>query len=125
MSVLTLAALAGGCGDPSSPPEAQARGSLDTFLATCAEKRPRLALPTLQPAAQSLVLEGTPAEGCGKVLGVERPERLTADDFRRPAIRLVGFDGATSRFAVGVASIMRTVTLTFGDGGWRLEGPGD
>lgn len=125
MSVLTLAALAGGCGDTSSPPEAQARGALDTFLATCAQERPRLALPTLQPAAQSLVLSGTPAEGCGKVLGVERPERLTSDDFRRPAIRLVGSDGATTRFAVGIGSTTRTVTVTFGDGGWRLEGPGD
>ena len=122
---LALALPLAGCGNTSTPPTEQALGTLDTFLALCAEKHPLRTLPTLLTPAQSIVLRARdPAEGCGRVLGLPGATGLRADDFRDVRVRLRGFDGAASTFAVAVAGTSRRVRVTYGEGGWRLEGPG-
>jgi hypothetical protein len=124
VAVAVLAVALGGCGNTSSPPESQARGSLDTFLALCAAKRPLRTLPALQRPAQAIVLRARdPAEGCGRVLDLPGASTLRAGDFRGARVTLRDYDGATTRFDVVVAGMRRLVTVTFGEGGWRLEGP--
>ncbi len=125
-----LVALAGtvaasGCGESTSTAGSQARGSLDTFLGACAHQRPLDALATLQTPAQALVVgAGSALRGCGRVLGVPDRTVLTPADFRAADARRQAFDGASGRFVVAIAGTSRSVTLTFGGGGWRLEGPG-
>jgi len=115
--LLVLALGAAGCAGGRISAAAEARGTVQTFLAQCAAGRGARVLETLNRPARHVFLDG----GCAAVLRVPATAVAGLADVTP---RLTRFDGAQATFALprGAAGGV-TLAVSWGSEGWRIEGP--
>jgi hypothetical protein len=112
LGVAALALVTAGCGTPG--PEGSARGTVEAFLLNCGRDDGPAAMQVLvEPAKAQFDAQPGPAAGCARILGAR------ADGVR---VRDVRVDGGLASAHLDTATGPRTLALSFGREGWRIEG---
>jgi hypothetical protein len=113
LGVAALALMTAGCGTPG--PEGSARGTVDAFLLNCGRDDGPAAMQVLvEPAKAQFAAQAGAEAGCARILGA-RPDGAR--------VRGVRVDGELASADLDTAAGPRTLSLSFGREGWRIEGP--
>lgn len=119
--VAAAAAALSGCGTYGE--RDAARGTVDSFLAACAEDHATDAYEMLVPAGQrAFAAAGSATAGCGRILRAS-PGAATASDLRAASVGAVDVASDHGTARVVLAGHPKTVTLDLTSDGWRLEAP--
>jgi hypothetical protein len=110
--VVALALVTAGCGTPG--PSGSVRGTLDAFLLNCGRGDGPAAMQVLvEPAKAQFVAQAGAQAGCARILGA-RPDGVH--------VRGVQVDGELASADLDTEAGPRTLSLSFGREGWRIEG---
>ncbi|MDP8943227.1 MAG: hypothetical protein M3N16_03805 [Actinomycetota bacterium] len=124
---LVVAALlaASGCGTSETMPEDEAQGTVESFLAACAEDEGLAAVELLtEPTADAFLTTTETAEGCRKVLRLEAPDRppvAAAQAFRDATVSEVHVEGGFGTAVVTIEGRSSRVELEEEAARWKLS----
>ena len=123
--VLAAVLVASGCGTSETMPEDEAEGTVESFLAACAEDEGLAAVELLtEPTADEFLTTSATAEGCRKVLRLkarDRPPPAPAEVFRHATVSDVHVEGGFGTALVTIEGRSRRVELEEQGAIWKLS----
>lgn len=123
LTAAAVGAAVAGCANGRVSSQDDVRATVRTFLDQCAADRPVRALELLDDAARRVLIDAGGAQrGCAAVLRVAPADAAPAA-LRAATIHLDRFDGAQATVGLRVGGAAPVAELSFGAGGWRIEGP--
>jgi hypothetical protein len=117
LTLVSMTALAAGCGYSNPSPRDEARATVSTFVQRCAHDDAEGAMEVLtRPLQARFSREGSTARACSRFLGVAPAE------LRRTRIGRVKLKGGHARvMVVGPAGNGSLVGVGFSEGEWMVE----
>ena len=123
--VLAAVLAASGCGTSETMPEDEAEGTVESFLAACAQDEGLAAAELLtEPTADEFLTTTQTAEGCRKVLRLETPSRpppAAAEAFRQATVSDVHVEGGFGTALVTIEGKSRRIELEEQGARWKLS----
>ena len=111
-----------GCAGRTESPQADVRGTVQTFLSQCAQGHGERVLETLVPAGRLAFADGgSTLRGCARILRL-RPAPSAAD-YAGASVALRSFDGGQAGAIVSIGGRRAAVELSRGVEWWLISGP--